>query len=219
MEHTAKSFDEEMQSMQKAVTKLAGRVEQQFRHAVLALTESDLGIAAEILRQERVIDAEHLAAGNMCSELLAKRQPLAAIHSINDLERIGDESRKIALRSSSLMSSSIRDRLPLAEIRALSESAGNMLRSAIDAMVREDNHMFARLSVQDHEIDKKRDHLQALLIELASSFPQDTNACVDAIFVVQSVERVADHARNIAAYVVSVVEGVDVRHSDQDHQA
>jgi len=226
MEHTAKSFDEEMQSMQKAVTKLAGRVEQQFRRAVLALTESDLSLATEILRQERVIDAEHLAASNMCSELLAKRQPLAldlriimaAIHSINDLERIGDESRKIALRSSSLMKSSIRDHLPLAEILALSESAGNMLRSAIDAMVREDNHMFARLSVQDNEIDKKRDQLQALLIKLASSFPQDTSACVDAIFVVQSVERVADHARNIAAYVVGVVDGVDVRHSDQNEQ-
>jgi phosphate transport system protein len=143
---------------------------------------------------------------------------MAAIHSINDLERIGDESRKIALRSSSLMKSSIRDHLPLAEILALSESAGNMLRSAIDAMVREDNHMFARLSVQDNEIDKKRDQLQALLIKLASSFPQDTSACVDAIFVVQSVERVADHARNIAAYVVGVVDGVDVRHSDQNDQ-
>lgn len=227
MEHTAKSFDDEMRSMQKAVTKLAGRVEQQFRRAVRALTESDLSLATEILRQERMIDAEHLAASDMCSELLAKRQPLAldlrivmaAIHSINDLERIGDESRKIALRSSSLMNLSIRDHLPLAEILALSESAGNMLRSAIDAMVREDNHMFARLSVQDNEIDKKRDQLQALLIKLASTFPQDTSAFVDAIFVVQSVERVADHARNIAAYVVGVVEGVDVRHSDQHHQA
>lgn len=102
MEHTAKSFDDEMRSMQKAVTKLAGRVEQQFRRAVRALTESDLSLATEILRQERMIDAEHLAASDMCSELLAKRQPLAldlrivmaAIHSINDLERIGDESRK-----------------------------------------------------------------------------------------------------------------------------
>ena len=227
MEHTAKSFDDEMRSMQKAVTKLAGRVEQQFRRAVRALTESDLSLATEILRQERMIDAEHLAASDMCSELLAKRQPLAldlrivmaAIHSINDLERIGDESRKIALRSSSLMNLSIRDHLPLTEILALRESAGNMLRSAIDAMVREDNHMFARLSVQDNEIDKKRDQLQALLIKLASTFPQDTSAFVDAIFVVQSVERVADHARNIAAYVVGVVEGVDVRHSDQHHQA
>ncbi|MBU6285827.1 MAG: phosphate transport system regulatory protein PhoU [Betaproteobacteria bacterium] len=227
MEHTAKSFDDEMRSMQKAVTKLAGRVEQQFRRAVRALTESNLSLATEILRQERMIDAEHLAASDMCSELLAKRQPLAldlrivmaAIHSINDLERIGDESRKIALRSSSLMNLSIRDHLPLTEILALSESAGNMLRSAIDAMVREDNHMFARLSVQDNEIDKKRDQLQALLIKLASTFPQDTSAFVDAIFVVQSVERVADHARNIAAYVVGVVEGVDVRHSDQHHQA
>lgn len=223
MEHTAKSFDEEMQSMQRAVTKLAGRVEQQFRRAVMALTESDFGVAAEILRQERVIDAEHLAASTLCSEILAKRQPvaldlriiLAAIHSVNDLERIGDESRKIALRASSLMTSSIRDQLPLPEIRALSESAGNMLQSAIDAMVREDNHMFAKLSVQDDVIDKERDQLQALLVKLASSHPQDTNACVDAIFVVQSVERVADHARNIAAYVVNVVDGVDVRHSDQ----
>jgi len=223
MEHTAKSFDEEMRAMQRAVTKLAGRVEQQFRRAVLALAESDLSVAAEILRQERVIDAEHLAAINMCSELLAKRQPIAldlriimaAIHSVNDLERIGDESRKIALRSGSLMKSSIRDQLPLNEIRALSESAGTMLRAAIDAMVREDNHMFARLSAQDDAIDKERDQLQALLVRLASSHPEDTQACVDAIFVVQSVERVADHARNIAAYVVSVVEGIDVRHSDQ----
>ena len=223
MDHTAKSFDEEMRAMQRAVTKLAGRVEQQFRRAVLALAESDIGGATEILRQERMIDAEHLAAISMCSELLAKRQPIAldlriimaAIHSVNDLERIGDESRKIALRSGSLMNSSIRDQLPLAEIRALSESAGAMLRAAIDAMIREDNHMFARLSVQDDAIDKERDELQASLIKLASSHPEDTHACVDAIFVVQSVERVADHARNIAAYVVSVVEGIDVRHGDQ----
>jgi len=222
MDHTAKSFDEELQAMQRAVTRLAGRVEQQFRRAVRALTESDLSLAAEILRQERMIDAEHLAAGNLCSELLATRQPLAldlriimaAIHSINDLERIGDESRKIALRASSLTRSTLREQLPIAEIKALSESAGNMLRSAIDAMVREDNHTFARLSVQDNQIDQERDELQRLLIKLASSHPEDTNACVDAIFVVQSVERVADHARNIAGYVVSVVEGVDVRHQE-----
>ncbi|MBM3379918.1 MAG: phosphate signaling complex protein PhoU [Betaproteobacteria bacterium] len=222
MDHTAKSFDEELQAMQRAVTRLAGRVEQQFRRAVRALTESDLSLAAEILRQERMIDAEHLAAGNLCSELLATRQPLAldlriimaAIHSINDLERIGDESRKIALRASSLTHSTLREQLPIEEIKALSESAGNMLRSAIDAMVREDNHTFARLSVQDNQIDQERDELQRLLIKLASSHPEDTNACVDAIFVVQSVERVADHARNIAGYVVSVVEGVDVRHQE-----
>jgi len=139
---------------------------------------------------------------------------MAAIHSINDLERIGDESRKIALRASSLTHSSLRERLPIAEIQSLSESAGNMLRSAIDAMVREDNHTFARLSVQDNKIDQERDELHRLLIKLASSRPEDTNACVDAIFVVQSVERVADHARNIAGYVVSVVEGVDVRHQE-----
>lgn len=222
MDHTAKSFDEELQAMQRAVTRLAGRVEQQFRRAVRALTESDLSLAAEILRQERMIDAEHLAAGNLCNELLATRQPLAldlriimaAIHSINDLERIGDESRKIALRASSLTQSTLREQLPIEEIKALSESAGNMLRSAIDAMVREDNHTFARLSVQDNQIDQERDELQRLLIKLASSHPEDTNACVDAIFVVQSVERVADHARNIAGYVVSVVEGVDVRHQE-----
>jgi len=227
MDHTAKSFDEELQAMQRAVMRLAGRVEQQFRRAVRALTDADLSLATEILRQERMIDAEHLAASDLCSQLLATRQPLAldlriivaAIHSINDLERIGDESRKIALRAGTLMHSSIREHLPIAEIRALSESAGNMLRSAIDAMVREDNHTFARLSVQDNQIDRERDELQRLLVKLASTHPADTNACVDAIFVVQSVERVADHARNIAGYVVSVVEGVDVRHQEIPPQA
>jgi len=86
-------------------------------------------------------------------------------------------------------------------------------------MVREDNHTFARLSVQDNQIDRERDELQRLLVKLASTHPADTNACVDAIFVVQSVERVADHARNIAGYVVSVVEGVDVRHQEIPPQA
>ncbi len=219
-EHTVRAFDADIAGMRRAVIDMGALAERQFRRAVEAVRTRDPGIAAQVLEEERVLNARHVQLDELCNRIIALRQPIAVdlrevigvIHTISDLERIGDEAKKIALKSRSI------DPVALAEqvgrIDGMAERAGAMLNRAIDAFVRHDTDAARELGACDDEVDDLRDELVDELTDRMGREPHHVAQALDLIMVVQSIERVADHAENVAEYVVHVVQGVDMRHGN-----
>ena len=222
-EHTLKAFDADIDGMRSAVLSMGGLVEKQFTRAIDALEYSGLRLITLVLADEAIVNQYHLQCDLLCNQILAKRQPFAvdlrevigAIHTINDLERVGDEAKKIALKARDLDQHAGRGALPFARVRQMAETARTMLEEALDAFVRHDTTVAARLAVQDRVVDDLRDQLNAELLDKMSREPAAISAAMDMVFVVQSIERVGDHAKGIAEYVVNVVEGIDVRHAPE----
>lgn len=219
-EHTFKAFDTDIEGMRSAVIAMGGLVEKQFTRAIDAVRHGDLRLVSQVLVDEEIVNTQHIQADVLCNQFLARRQPfavdlrevLAAIHAINDLERIGDEAKKIVLKARDLGDMAQRFDLPLDAVQAMAENVRVMLEQALDAFVRHDATVAARLEASDAEVDARRDALRQDLVQRAARQPESVTACVEMIFIVQSIERVGDHAKNIAEYVVTIVEGVDRRH-------
>ena len=222
-EHTNKAFDVDMEGMRSAVLLMGGLVEKQIERAVRACTRLDLSLASQVLSDETVVNSLHMQVDLLCNQIIARRQPIAvdlreviaSIHTVNDLERVGDEAKKIVIKARSLQHVASIHSLPLRSIEQMGEVASTMARKALDAFVRQDTTVAATLIKTDAELDKMRDDLHAELMRLMTTDPTLVSTCVDLVFVVQSIERIGDHAKNIAEYIVNVVEGVDMRHSIQ----
>lgn len=219
-DHTLKKFDADIDSLRSLVTMMGGLVERQFVRAVDAVRLRDLGIVAQVLADEQRVNQLHVESDLRCHQTIARQQPIAIdlreiiaiIHTNNDLERIGDEAKKIALKSREFQS--VEPPIAIDRIEQMAGLVCDMLRSAIDAFVRHDVGAAAVLAERDAEVDALRDALIAELIGVMGRQPGAVSPALALIFVVQSIERVGDHAKNIAEYVVNVVEGVDLRHAD-----
>lgn len=230
-EHTTKAFDADIDSMRSLIITMGGLVEKQFTRAVDSVRYGDLRLITQVLTDEDTVNRLHIQADMLCNQVLARRQPfavdlrevLAAIHTVNDLERIGDEAKKIALKARDMEASAQRMGLPIDSIEGISEEVRDMLSKALDAFVRHDTSVAETLVQRDREVDKQREALHKQLMQWIAGANDGTqqprtsegvSAALDLIFVVQSIERIGDHAKNIAEYVVKVVEGVDLRHSN-----
>lgn len=218
-EHTYRAFDDDIAGMRNAVVEMGGLAERQFRRAVEAIATRNPGLAAQVLADERRVNALHVQVDDLCSRIIALRQPIAVdlreiiavIHSINDLERIGDEAKKIALKAKNFVDRPLP--VPFDGVARMAAIAIEMLRASIDAFVRQDEGAADRLESRDAEVDVLRDQLVGQLIQRMADEPAIVSDALALVFVVQSIERVGDHAKNIAEYVVHVVSGVDPRHS------
>lgn len=222
-EHTLKAFDVDIEGMRSAVMTMGGLVEKQFTRGIDAVRHADLSLVSQVLIDERTVNQLHMQSDLLCNQILARRQPfavdlrevIAAIHTVNDLERIGDEAKKIAYKARHLDAYSQRARLPLDRVHQMAEVVRDMLDKALDSFLRHDPRRAQELADQDARVDAYRDELLQTLLNTMSSDPGSVTAGMDMVFVVQSIERVGDHAKNIAEYVVHVVEGVDMRHSER----
>jgi phosphate transport system protein len=217
-EHTYRPFDVDIDAMRSAITSMGGLVERQFTRAVDAARHGDLGLAMQVLADEHVVNQMHVESDLRCNQVIARRQPIAidlreiiaVIHGINDLERIGDEAKKIALKARTFEGGQLP--IPVGKVLRMSELVSEMLRDAIDAFVRKDSTVASRLATRDAEVDALRDELIAELMAKMASDSSGVSAAMALVFVVQSIERVGDHAKNLAEYVVTIVEGFDPRH-------
>jgi phosphate transport system protein len=219
MEHTYSQFDTDLYRLRSASTSMAGLVERQFQRAVEAVIGEDLGLVAQVLADEAEVNRMHMQTDLMCNQMIARLQPiavdlreiLATIHMNNDLERIGDEAKKIALKARAIQG---RQRpITTDRIVRMADIAREMLRLSVDAYVRQDPQVAAALAERDVEVDALRNELTADLADIMGKAPEAVTTALAMIFVVQSIERVGDHATNISEHVVTVVEGTDARHS------
>ncbi|MGH1359067.1 MAG: phosphate signaling complex protein PhoU [Burkholderiaceae bacterium] len=218
MDHTISQFDTDLESLRSSVTAMAGLVEEQFMRSVEAVREADLDRVAQVLTDEAEVNRMHISIDLHCHQIIAKLQPIAVdlreiiavLHMNNDLERIGDEAKKIAKKARELHGRSLP--VGIERIDQMSEMVRDMLRTATDAFVRQDADACEPLLKRDKDVDKMRDELTVDLIKTMSDTPASVSESLALVFVVQSLERVGDHAKNIGEYVVTVVEGVDPRH-------
>jgi phosphate transport system protein len=217
-EHTYRQFDADIDSIRSAFTTMGGLVERQLLRAVDAVRYGDLRLTTAVLVDERQINQMQVESDLRCNQIIAKRQPIAidlreiigVIHGVNDLERIGDEAKKIALKAQQFVDGKLP--IPFDPILQMTEIVADMLRSAIDGFLRQDEAAAERLIQRDIEVDALRDQLISTLMRRMSEDPTRVSESLSLVFVVQSLERVGDHAKNIAEYIMHVVSGVDSRH-------
>lgn len=217
-DHLLASFDTDLARLRLELVRMAGLAERQFRAAVQAATTCDAGLAAEVLATEREVNALQVALGEACSRVIVRQQPaavdlrevLAVLHAVGDLERIGDEAKKIAMKR--FPADPRADAEHLEGIVRMGELASRMIAEAIDAFARRDPSVAAGLAQRDDAVDALRDALVGTLVARIAVEPRRSARLLDLVLMAQGIERVADHAENIARYVVHVVEGVDMRH-------
>jgi phosphate transport system protein len=217
-EHTYKPFDTDIARLRSAVTVMGGLVERQIERAIDAALHRDLEKVTQVLTDEAAVNQLHLETDLRCNQIIAKRQPIAidlreviaVIHMINDLERIGDEAKKIAKKVRDIMDTE--PQVPHDRVRLMSEMVIDMLRRAIEAFVRQDSEAAKAVVASDEAVDALRDELTAGLMDRLTQRQVPVAPALTMIFMVQSIERIGDHAKNIAEFVVHIVEGVDLRY-------
>jgi phosphate transport system protein len=224
-DHTNRQFDSDIDGVRSAFTTLGGLVERQVIRAIDSIKLGDLRLATQVLAEERQVNQMHIESDLRCNQVIARRQPIAVdlreiiavLHSVNDLERIGDEAKKIALKAPLFVDGRMPVRFePIAE---MADIAIDMLRSAIEAFMRQDLSAAETLHERDSEVDALRDQQIAVLMARMAEEPKAVQECMALVFIVQSIERIGDHAKNIAEYVINVVSGVDSRHARSEKAA
>lgn len=221
--HLSAQFDAELSGISTRVLEMGGLVESQVAQAVHALTQLDQAIALQVLHQEERVNQMEVEIDRDLSAIIALRQPtardlrllIAISKAIANLERVGDEAARIARTVQRLIGSGVstRLRLPLGDLGFEADLATAQLRKALDAFARLDTARALEVLKQDDQIDQEFDGLLRKLITYMMEDPRTISSSIDLVFVAKAIERVGDHAKNLAEAIIYVVKGTDVRHA------
>jgi len=221
--HLSTQFDAELSGISTRVLEMGGLVESQVAQSVYALTNFSGEIASQVLAQEEVVNAMEVEIDRDLSTIIARRQPtardlrllIAISKTIANLERVGDEAARIARTVQRLINSGVssRMRLPVTDLAFESELATKQLRKALDAFARLDTEKALEVLKQDDQIDQEFEGLLRKLITFMMEDPRTISSSIDLVFVAKAIERVGDHAKNLAEVIIYVVKGTDVRHN------
>jgi phosphate transport system protein len=221
-EHTHKQFDAEMESIRSGVLTMGGMVETQLSRAIEALADPEGGQLLDIVgANEQKINQMQVDMDQQCSQIIAKRQPaaidlrmiLTVTKIVNDLERIGDETKKVAYKASQATGHHRLTRVRYYDVARSAERAKEMLQLALDAFARLDINAAADVISIDEEVDAAFSSVMRQLISYMMEDPRTITSALEIVFIAKSVERIGDHAKNIAEAVVQLVKGKDVRHA------
>ena len=218
--HISSQFDAELGSVSSRVLELGGLVESQIRHAVYSLSQFSTEVADQVIATESQVNSMEVEIDRDLSSIIARRQPTArdlrlliAISKITaNLERAGDESEKIARMVKSIISSGNSRALPSSELRIAADLASGLLRKALDAFARLDVTEAVSILKEDDLIDAEFDGFVRKLVTYMMEDPRTISASLDLLFVAKAIERIGDHSKNIAEFIIYVVKGADVRH-------
>jgi phosphate transport system protein len=219
--HLSTQFDSELNGVSSRVMELGGLVESQIRQAIHALAQFNAEAAQQVLDTEDKVNAMEVDIDRELSSIIARRQPtardlrllMAISKTTANLERVGDEAAKIARMVRSIIDSGSARNLPASELRVEADLASGLLRKALDAFARLDCNTALAILKEDDLIDKEFDGFVRKLITYMMEDPRTISASLDLLFLAKALERVGDHAKNIAEFIIYVVKGADVRHS------
>jgi phosphate transport system protein len=221
-EHTHKQFDAEMEAIRTSVLAMGGLAEKQLNRAIAALgDEDDANLIDAVAADEQQINQMQMAIDQQCSQIIAKRQPaaidlrmiLTVSKIVNDLERIGDEIKKIAFKAAQARGVGELSRVRHYDVVRAADEAQELLRMSLDAFARLDTATAAEIINRDSDIDAAFHAILRQLISYMMEDPRTISPALEIVFIAKSIERIGDHAKNIAESVVQVVKGKDVRHA------
>lgn len=212
-------FQLQLAELKDRILAMAALAQQAVESSVDAYLQRDAGLCEYVRENETAINSAHRALDEMAYELLAKEQPMAidlrfilAVIKINgDLERIGDQSMSIAIRTRDVLTLPTVN-LPV-DIEAMGEYASRMIRTALQSLLEGDAHVADSVRLMDDEIDRMNRLAQIDLLGLIQREPAFTPQALNGILISRNLERIADHATNIATDVIFWIRGADVRHA------
>ncbi len=224
-EHTHKQFDTELESIRTGVLAMGGLVETQLTRAIAALEDDEEGGGVDrIAVDEQQINQMQMTIDQQCTQIIAKRQPTAIdlrmimtiTKIVNDLERVGDEVKKVAYKAAQARGSDRLTRIRYFDAMRAATGAREMLQLALDAFARLDATAAAEVVDRDEEIDAAFSAIMRQLISYMMEDPRTITPALEIVFIAKSIERIGDHAKNIAEAVVQLVKGKDVRHASAE---
>ena len=219
--HLSSQFDAELNGVSSRVMELGGMVESQIQQAVYALSQFDADAADRVMETENRVNAMEIDIDRELSSIIARRQPtardlrllIAISKTTANLERVGDEANKIARMVKSIIESGAARVLPTTELRIAADLASGLLRKALDAFARLDTAAAVSILKDDDLIDKEFDGFVRKLVTYMMEDPRTISASLDLLFLAKAIERIGDHAKNIAEFIIYIVKGADVRHT------
>lgn len=218
--HLSTQFDSELTSVSAQVMELGGLVESQIHQAIYALSQFSMEAANLVSENEHRVNAMEVQIDHDLSSIIARRQPtardlrllIAISKTTANLERAGDEAEKIARMVRSIIKTAPPRSLPSLELRVAADLASGLLKKTLDALARLDVEAAVSILKDDHQIDQEFDGFVRKLITYMMEDPRMISPSLDLLFIAKAIERIGDHAKNIAEFIIYVVRGEDVRH-------
>jgi len=225
--HTSKEYGELMARAHGLVVQMGERVTRQAQDAVESLASGSPALINQILRHEAVVNSLEREIDELAGQIIARRQPaasdlrylLALVNLTTDLERVGDEAKKIALQARKIHSDGKPAQLRMLEVRRMAAIVLDMLRAAVAALEQLDPRSAVALARRDEESDLVFQGVLRQLISFMIEDPRTITACLDMLFVAKSLERIGDHAVNVSEHVVYAATGRDVRHASAEEKS
>ncbi|HEY1996680.1 phosphate signaling complex protein PhoU [Paraburkholderia sp.] len=222
--HLSSSFDADLNLLSTRLLEMGGLVEAQIALAVEVLNTFDMTLVEQVLDGERRLNAMEIAIDEDVCNIIVRRQPtardlrflMAVSKCVTNLERVGDEARKIAKRTRRIALDNASRSIDITEIRASCEMALTILRRALDAFARMDHVGAAKIVTDDEVIDNEFRAFMLKLVTHLMADPKTISIGLDYLVIAKAVEHIGDHATHIAECVVYVVKGTDVRHVPRD---
>ncbi|WP_148864518.1 phosphate signaling complex protein PhoU [Marinobacter fonticola] len=222
-DHISHQFNADLAGLKEDFLRMGGMVEQQVIDAVDALIDGDGHRADEIRGRDKQVDRLELEIDEEATRIIARRQPAArdlrlvisVIKMVSDLERIGDEAKKIAKFALSLSEEGKAPR-GYVEVRHIGNHVGQMLRDALDAFARLDSEQALRIMKEDKRVDEEYQAATRTLVTFMMEDPRNISRCMSVMWVLRALERIGDHSCNLAEHVIFMAKGEDVRHTPME---
>lgn len=219
--HISRQFNNELDAIKKHLSEMGGMAHRQVMDAVQALVDADAFKAEQVVAADRQVNSMEVSIDEECIRILARRQPaasdlrlvIAVTKAITDLERIGDEASKIARQAILLVESGAAPRGYI-EVRHIGQLVSSMLQNALDAFARLDCDEAMKVVKADQQVDMEYATAMRAMVTYMMEDPRSITRVLNILWVLRSLERIGDHARNLAQYVIYLVDGRDVRHFD-----
>jgi phosphate transport system protein len=223
-EHLSKQYDQDLETLRSGVLQMGGLVEAQVRGAIDAFSSGNPEMITQVVANEARVNEFEVSIDNDCSHIIVKRQPaagdlrliMAISKTVTDLERIGDEAEKIARMSKQIHERGLTKFQRFANIRHVADIALSMLHQALDAFARLDAAEAASIIKQDVAIDTEFRSILRQLITFMMEDPRTISTALEVVWIAKAIERIGDHAKNVAEDVIYIVKGTDVRHTTVD---
>jgi len=212
-DHIVKSFDEDLKRLNNVIAEMGGLAEAQLTRAVESLVRRNTELATQVVQDDKRIDALETEVGQMTVRMLALRQPMAqdlrevvaAIKIASDIERIGDYAKNIAKRA--IVLSAHAPLKPVASIPRMSQLALHIIKDVLDAYIEKDAEGARAAWRRDEEVDEMYNSVFREMLTYMMEDPRNIGPCTHLLFIAKNIERIGDHATNVAEIVYYLVHG------------